>query len=374
MTAQSKILWGVCGIGHGHVFRQLPLIEHFAKDSEIVIFGYGESYEFYARRFAASPHVHVAKVAVPYYVGDANGLDFAATAARPENRQDYATINAAAMAFAAQKIGRPDLVISDYEPVSAQYAYAHKSRLVTIDQQSKYLCGDFPQPLNGQYFNDEVMRLRLFFPQADKRLACSFFRVAQRSGDVEDVEIYPPVLSEKILAVRRAPDPKKVAILMYVSAQMRDEGRFAEIEAACASLPDVDFHMFGKGVPACADPNVQTYEHGDARFYDVLATCHGIVSTAGHGLLSEAMHLGIPVYAMPLPLYEQEMNAHILQKHGFGMANKELEPQALARFIRDIPKYAQAIEADRATLLRTPGQRDIIECLKRRLGKGLGRA
>jgi hypothetical protein len=40
-------------------------------------------------------------------------------------------------------IGKPDLVISDYEPISAQYAYASGTPLVTIDQQSKYLVGDY---------------------------------------------------------------------------------------------------------------------------------------------------------------------------------------------------------------------------------------
>src|SRR3972149_4745327 len=50
--------------------------------------------------------------------------------------------------------------------------------LVTSDQQSKFLFGDFPVTLGGFTYEDEVKRLSMFFPKADKRIACSFFRVA----------------------------------------------------------------------------------------------------------------------------------------------------------------------------------------------------
>lgn len=370
MSARPKILWGVCGIGHGHTFRQLPLIEHFAANSDLVIFAYNESYDFYKKRFAGHPHVTVEPVAVPFYVGGKDGLDFEATARMPENRKDYAAINGAAMAQAQKRLGRPDLVVSDYEPVSAQYAYAYNAPLVTIDQQSKYLCGDFPAHLNGQTFADETARLRLFFPKADRRLACSFFQVARKPDAAEQVEICPPVLGDTITNLRRNPDESGRSILIYLSSQRPFGQAFEEIEAACAALPDARFHLFGKNIPAPVPPNMHVYEHGDPRFHDILATCNGIVSTAGHTLLSEAMALGIPVYAIPLPLYEQEMNAHVIHENGFGLSCPLFDAQTLTAFIRDIPRYTAAIRADRKSLLRTPGQTLIIEHLRQYTGPG----
>lgn len=375
MTARPKVLWGVCGIGHGHIFRQRPLIEHFAKTSDIVIFGYGESYNFYKKHFANTPHVTVARVAVPFYVGNKTGLDFNATAMRPDNNQNYMAINGAAMAHAAQRLApRPDLVVSDYEPISAQYAYAHNAPLVTLDQQSKYLCGDFKTPLQGQTFDDEVMRLRLFFPKATHRLACSFFKVAKKPDAYEDVAILPPVLHTNITGLTRTPNGTRTSILMYVSAQQPFGQSFADIAALCATQPNVQFHFFGKHIPpAASTPNLQIYPHGDPRFYDVLATCHCIISTAGHSLLSEAMYLGIPVYAIPLPLYEQVMNAHVIDAHGFGMSAPRLDAQSLDNFIKSIPRYTATIQADRTALLRTDGTAQIIRRLEKEIDKRLRR-
>lgn len=43
---KAHILWGVCGIGHGHTFRQLPLIQHFADEGhKIMIFAYNNSFD-----------------------------------------------------------------------------------------------------------------------------------------------------------------------------------------------------------------------------------------------------------------------------------------------------------------------------------------
>ncbi|MBU0799499.1 MAG: hypothetical protein KKA05_00705 [Alphaproteobacteria bacterium] len=366
-TARQKILWGVCGIGHGHIFRQLPLVEHFAKSSDIVIFGYGESYDFYKKHFANQPQVTVERVAVPFYVGSKDGLDFEATAQRPENKQDYAVINGMAMAQAEKRLGRPDLVVSDYEPISAQYAYAHNAPLVTLDQQSKYLCGDFPAPLKGQTFIDEVMRLRLFFPKADQRLACSFFQVAKRPDAAEDVEICAPVLGDKIKSLQRHPEKDGKSILIYVSSQQAFGQSYEEISTLCAHFPDVRFSLFGKNIPPQSASNLKIYEHGSSNFHEVLASCNGIISTAGHTLLSEAMYLGIPVYAIPLPLYEQEMNAHVIHENGFGLSCARLDADTLSRFIRDIPLYEDAIRADKKILLREAGQEKIIDSLQRQM-------
>lgn len=367
MSGGKRILWGVCGIGHGHTFRQKPLIDHFAAANNIVIFAYGESLDVLARHYAGYDNVEVVEVAVPYYVGGQNGIDYAATAAHPANGKDFARINAQAMDAAARRIGRADLVVTDYEPVSAQYAYAKGIPLVTVDQQSKYLAGKFASELHGTNSLDEQERLRLFFPQADLRLASSFFDVDMRDNAREDVTLCPPVLGEDITTLKRHPDPSGKTLLMYVSAQQQAGQGIADIAAVCAAHPDVDFHLFGKAPPAIALANVKTYRHGDPAFFDVLARCNGIVSTAGHTLLSEAMHLGIPVYAIPLKIYEQQMNAAVIDYHGFGIARESFNAADLGLFLQHLPTYAARISTDERVLLRGPGQADIITRLERRL-------
>jgi uncharacterized protein (TIGR00661 family) len=362
-----RLLFGICGIGHGHTYRQLPLIEHFAQSSEnqLVLFAYGESLQVFTERFAGNPAIAIERVAVPFYAGTHSGLDFEATAQRPSNRaEDYLAINCAAMARAAARIGRPDLVISDYEPVSAQYAYAFDAPLATVDQQSKYLCGEFPTSLGGAGFLDEVMRLRMFFPKAALRLACSFFAVAPRAGATESVTVCPPILSEAITLLVRRPRQGRPLILVYLSSQQPFGQGLAEVEAILHSQPAAEFHLFGRGLGRRQSGNSTTHEHGDAEFHQVLASCHGIVSTAGHMLLSEAMFLGIPVYAIPLGVYEQQMNAHVIASNGLGAQSPRLERAVLAEFLSSLPRYRSAIDSDRSVLLRGSGLTEVAARLR----------
>ncbi len=362
-----KILYGICGIGRGHASRQLPIVEHFARSSRIVLFAYGESERIYRERFRDVPSVQIVPVVVPFYVGTPDGLDFLATARQPL-APDFFRVNAEALATAQRLLGVPDLVISDYEPVSASYAYATGAPLVTIDQQSKYLCGDFPERLLGQGFRDEVARLRLFFPRAEARIACSFFRVAERAEAREDVLLCPPIIKSSILQMVRNPSMHP-SLLFYLSAQQDFSQDPATLTRILALFPETDFHLFSPDglAPFALPAHVHVYAHGDARFAKVLASCHGLISTAGHTLLSEAMYLGIPVYALPLPLYEQAMNAHVIAEYGFGIAHPTLEPELLGQFLRGLPQFAAAImRNEEGVLLRDPGQEQVIAFLEKR--------
>jgi uncharacterized protein (TIGR00661 family) len=272
---RSKVLFGVCGIGLGHTHRQLPIIEHCVRSCEVGIFAYGESLGVFSRRFADTPNVLVERVAVPFYVGHTRGLDFAATARLESNREDYLRINCAAMARAAERMGTPDLVVSDYEPVSAQYAYASGAPLVTIDQQSKYLCGDFPETIGGTQAADEAMRLRMFFPRADRRLACSFFAVSRRAESCEEVEVCPPILSETIARERGRPRSGRPLVVVYLSSQRPFGQGLDEIAEILSSQPAVEFHLFCRSAHRSASGNLIIHEHGDPEFTSILLAATG---------------------------------------------------------------------------------------------------
>jgi uncharacterized protein (TIGR00661 family) len=360
---KRTILYGVCGIGNGHALRQLPLIEHFSTNFRIVIFAYDASYEFYSKHFEGNPRVMVVEVAVPFYVGSKDGIDFEATEKLEKNKKDYTGINARACAKAEEIIGLPDLVISDYEPVSAEYAFGHCAPLVTIDQQSKYLFGEFPEELHGQTYADEIARLKLFFPTAVARIACSFFSVTEKKGG-EKVLMFPPILRNSVFAMKRGPT-EPTSILGYLSSQKEFPQGLEEMERICVSQPEVRFHIFlPRGKERSSFENVAYYPHGDQRFDGILKNCSGIISTAGHTLLSEAMHLGIPVYAIPLSVYEQEMNAEVIDRNGFGIRSDSLSEERLRYFLSNLSRFQAALAADRQVLLRGNGKERIVAYLE----------
>ncbi|NTW13880.1 MAG: hypothetical protein HGA31_02520 [Candidatus Moranbacteria bacterium] len=361
---ERTILYGVCGIGNGHTLRQLPLIEHFAESARIVIFAYESSYGFYSDRFAADERITVLEVAVPYYVGNRDGIDFDATRTLGSNRKDYATINGRAMAEAERVIGTPDIVISDYEPVCARYAYGHGSPLVTIDQQSKYLIGRFPEELHGRTYLDETARLKLFFPEANERIACSFFDVPDRIPGYE-VRIFAPILRESVVRTVNVPDHPD-SILVYLTAQDGLRQDVSEIVEICRSRPDIRFDVFAPDTKMDGSiGNVSIHRHGSTAFDTALTRCSGIVSTAGHTLLSEAMHLGIPVFAMPLPeVYEQQMNAEVIDRNGFGSRHDAFDRRSLGEFVDRLDGFREAIRRDADVLLRGDGKSDVIRFIE----------
>ena len=354
-----KILYGVCGIGNGHTHRQLPLIEYFSPHSRICIFAYDVSFEFYSKYFKGRVNILVVRVAVPFYVGNKDGIDFEATKNLARNNKDYAGINGNAVAEMTAFLDVPDFVISDYEPVSAVYSYGHGVPLVTIDQQSKYLFGEFPRELRGQTYADEVARLKMFFPAARARIACSFFGVVKKA-DGEDVRMFPPIIKKEILEMKNNPSIP-VSILIYISSQKDFLQSLNDIARECASFTEVQFHVFApQAILSSAYPNVYMYTHGDGRFNDILKNCAGIVSTAGHTLLSEAMHLVIPVYAIALPLYEQHMNAEIIAANNFGMRSENINKVDLGYFISHLDVFRNAIRSDTSVLLKGDGVTEVI--------------
>lgn len=365
--AHKKILMGICGISNGHCSRQLPIILHLLEQGhEVLIFTYGDGLSYFKGRLPENATYRIIPVANPYYVGTPKGLDFELTAQSDKNAVDFTHINALAMHLATTEFGRPDLVISDYEMVAAQYAYVKNVPLITLDQQSKYLVGDFSPLLNGTSYIDEVERLGLFFPKAEKRIAVSFFRVKGTNKRLGfDVEVLPPMIRPEVLEAKGFPRSEQPSILVYVTAQQLGEQPIDEwIETIRSALPQgYRSHLFlARHIDLPKDDHqLSFYHHGDKRFDPVLFSSHGIITTAGHNLLSEAMYLEKPVFALPLPLYEQQLNAHIIDEGGFGLSRPDLTVGDLSLFFANLEVYTKNIIEDKTFLHKEPGNVLIID-------------
>lgn len=361
----KKILYGICGIGNGHLFRQLPIIENLLLNGQqIMVFAYGASLEYFQKN--PHPNLKAVPVCVPYYIGQTTGLDFVRSAELNKN-MDW-SINLEAFAEAQRWLGKPDLVISDYEPYCFQYGYSFCCPLITVDQQSKFLPGSCPQPLEGSYYQDEVARLRMFFPYATERIACSFFKVEDNG-----ITLVPPILRLGNLINQ----PVAGNYLVYLTAQSGYQQELAELLTVLGKRSE-NYNIFINSVSynkylesnsssIVLPSNVNLYPHGHLAFDSLMASCEGLISTAGHTLLSEAMHLGIPVYALPLPLYEQKLNAHTISANGFGISNNSINCETLEYFIRNNSVWRENISRDTNVLLHGDGLAHTLKIINRYL-------
>jgi len=378
--SNKKILFGVCGIGRGHTYRQFPVISYFAKKQcKIVIFAFDESYDFYSLAFKYRKNIKIYQVFVPWIHGGVDGIDYKRTANENFNKnQNCISLNFSAMNKALDFLGKPDLVISDYEPISAQFAYSLDAKFITIDQQSKFFNNGYFDTKNGISVAEERSRLGLFFPRADRRIACSFFIPPSKqsiSGNFK-VEIIPPVIREEIsqLRVKNKKDKfKQNNILIYLSPYSQFTQSPNDVFKILSQFPDYCFRLFiskksdffnAKNIPS----NVIINSHGSGSFFNAFNESGSVVCTAGHTFISEAMYLRKPVYAIPLNTYEQKYNAEIIDKYKFGITRNKLEIKSLRYFLEMSFLFKKnIINDDKILLNKKRGQKYIIGVINKLL-------
>jgi uncharacterized protein (TIGR00661 family) len=364
-SVSAKVVYGVCGIGNGHTLRAAPIIEQLLeRGCMVAVLAYKASFSYFSKLYADNQRVKVVPVSVPYFVGSSEGLNFSASLDILSSGDGVGSTlaNMHALSELQKWLGKPNLVLSDYEPVSAQYAYAYDAPLVTIDQQSKFLLGCFKEQLSGLSSADEAARLRMFFPKAEKRLICSFYRcLGADPSEAERAGVYwcPAPISQQVKGLVREAreDGRPKRMLGYISAQAGSEYSQERFVRQCALLSDIEWDLFFPSDIQEHDlpSNVRCHPHGSEAFLGALTHCDGIVANAGHSLLAEAMYLAIPVLALPLMLYEQQLNAQMISANGFGILASEFNANIAKEFVDKLDVFQEAIAKDAKVLVRGDG-------------------
>jgi len=80
----------------------------------------------------------------------------------------------------------------------------------------------------------------------------------------------------------------------------------------------------------------------DGNFEEALAGCTAVLSSAGHQIISEALHLGKPILVIPQKgQYEQQLNARMLRKTNKGTFT------TLSRLKKDLPAFLSRLDVHR---------------------------
>lgn len=332
-----KIVIGVCGFGLGHSTRERPIIEGLLeRGHDVILVTNDQSHEFLARHF---PQVPNARVHVPVIHTAPRGLDFDATANDPRNAQPEghgAFWNACGLI--EERFGAPDLVVSDYDMVSAQIAYLFGAPLVTLDQQSKFLGYEFPSV--GSFTPAEHrMRLGYFFPKATLRVATSFFTVDYAPVDEYPVTIIPPILGRDVRD--QIPAPVDGYVTVYLSGASHIGQSLDEVLGLLGQFTGYHFECFVDTDTVQVPDNVTLRSNSRGDFVESLRTSTAVISTAGHNLITEALYLRVPMFLLPFHHYEQQLNARIIADSGLGCAEETLSCENLGAFFGNLDTYRQ---------------------------------
>ncbi len=293
-----RILYGVQTTGHGHLVRSTPVIlqlRELGHQVDVLLSG------------PPPDPAWLGRIGAP--ITTRPGLTFAADGGRI--RYVRTALEARPIRFIRDVFRtptpEPDLIVTDYEPITAWLARRRGLRSVGIGHLYAFA---WPQVLraSGNLITRGV--LNWFAPVSIP---------VGMHWDAFGAPILPPTVAPEIRALARdsvEPD----LILVYLGFEPL--GRLVPL---LKQFPRHRFHVYTKVADERIDQNVTIRPISRPAFVDDLGRCAGVLANAGFSLTSECLHLGIAVLLKPIDGHlEQESNALALERLGLGTVTRSL--------------------------------------------------
>ncbi len=287
-----KILYGIQGTGHGHISRAreiIPILSQYA-ELDVLISGYNCQMELEGVDLIRKRGISLAY--------DSNGsVSYLKTAFQ---------LNPITFLTDIQSIHPDtyDLIISDYEPVTAWASINCKTPTVAMSHQASFLSKKSPRPHKKSLLAEQILSN---FAPCKAAIGFHFRKY--------DTFILPPVIRQEVLGLEPL-DGNHITV--YLPAF--DHHKLIPIFNKFSS---VEWHLFS---PTCNQnisiENVKVSPVGNRTFLNSLKSAAGVVAGAGFETCAEAMFLGKKLLAVPIRnQYEQLCNAASLAQLGVSVWN-----------------------------------------------------
>jgi uncharacterized protein (TIGR00661 family) len=330
-----NILYGVVGEGMGHATRSALIIRHLLDAGhEVRVVVSGRAHGFLSQRFTDQPRFHLHQIHGLSLAIDGMEVDLeetvwenleAAPAGLLRNLEAYTSV--------VQAGPEPDLVISDFESWAFLYARNHFVPVVSIDNMQVINRCRHPAALRDDLdFQLAKLAVKVKLPGAYHYLVTSFFFPEVRKPRTT---LVPPILRPEILEAKREAGEH---VLVYQAP--------AALEAWLPVLRKLPYRfvVYGSGREG-SEGHIELRPFSAAGFIDDLRTARAVLAGGGFSLMSEAVHIGVPFFAVPLEhQFEQELNARYLSWLGYGDWAPRADPDRLLRFLAATDDCAQALE------------------------------
>lgn len=315
-----KILYGVQGTGNGHITRARALNQYFREyglDVDFLFSGRERSRYFDMQEFGDWRCCQGLTFA--YRAG---GIKILKTLTNNNFRQLHSDIH-------SLDLNDYDLVLTDFEPISARAAKNQSVPCIGVGHQYAFL-HDVPTA-GDSLISRNILR---HFAPAQYHLGLHWHHF--------NTPILPPIA--EVSSERDSTEAEKIVVYLG----------FEDPEDVIQYLEPFKDHLFVVYGPY---PHYQSLGHIQLKplsregFCRDLATCNGVISNAGFELASETIQLGKKLLVKPLQgQMEQLSNAKALVDLGLGMSMSSLDSQQLQRWLSSFhgkrivyPNVAEAI-------------------------------
>lgn len=282
-----RILYAIQGTGNGHLTRARDVYPELKKYSEVDVLISGiqadvdvpfpVKYRLYGLSFIFGKH---------------GGVDIWATVKNMKLLRLMRDI----MKLPVHKY---DLIINDFEPVSAWACKLGKKPCISLSHQSAVLHPDAPKPAHSDWMGTSVLK---HYAPAAKSYGFHFTSFAKN--------IFTPVIRKE---VRQLQISEEGHYTVYLPAYSDEE-----LVKHLSVFPEVRWEVFSKhNREAFAFKNIHVRPIENSAFIQSMATSNGVLSGAGFETPTEALYLGKKLLVVPMSgQYEQQCNAAMMASMG----------------------------------------------------------
>lgn len=288
-----RILYGIQLNGNGHITRSLELINQLkAKGYEVDVIASGGNYS----------------IELPEYIKKFKGLSMYFNKSGKINKlKTTLSLNIFKLIKDINyDCSGYDLVISDFEPISAYSAKKYKVKSIGISNQVSITKSSFFESLFIKYF-----------------APCDYYIPLDYTNG------YQPIISEKFLNGKVSDeDFYLVYLAAYSLEHIKNELKYSDKKFKVYSSDVITDYVYN---------NIEFKKSNKDSFQSDLLRCSGVITAAGFSTTSEALVLGKRLWSIPIKgQFEQIDNAIKLNK--LGVYTDDLTSENLKNWLNNYTK------------------------------------
>lgn len=290
-----KLLYAIQGTGNGHVSRAREIIPYLKKYGNLDLLLSGTQAEV-----NLDDEVKYRFNGFGFVFGEKGGIDFWETWKQFNSKQFLKDCK-------QLPVHDYDIIINDFEPVTAWACKFGKKESVSLSHQSAFLSPKTPQ-LKGFHWGKQIMN---HYAPSTSQIAFHFEKY--------DDFIHTPVIRSEI----RSLNPENLGHYTIYLPAYSDEFILDLVK----HFPQIRWEIFSKhSKTSYIKDNAEVFPINNEKFQHSLEKCCGFLTGGGFEGPAEALFLKKKVLAVPMKnQYEQQCNALAMENMGIPVVWKESE-------------------------------------------------
>ena len=322
----ARILYGIAKEGMGHAVRAGILINELSKKHDVLILAGGKQFNYLAKYSKK-----IIKIDDFDLVYINNSISFTLTFLKNFLRSPLIILSILKNMKHIKKF-KPDLIISDFEPLSNYLSIYLKKPLISVDNQhiSTKCYVDIPKQFKKDFMVSSFV-ISSIITNADYYLIPTFFF---QKVKCRNVFLFPPIVRDEITNAKVS---NKGHIIVYQTSD--------SYKKLIPTLKNTKFNFIFYGNKQGKDKNIIFKKFCEKEFIKDLASCRAVITNGGFGLISEAIYLKKPVLSIPVKKqFEQILNAIYVKKLGYGEYYLRITEKRIGDFVKNIPKFRKNLK------------------------------